>query len=397
MPTYEVTDPTTGRTLLLTGNKPPTEEDLKIIFRVYETAPEREQLEEEFAQAEQERAEAAYRLEAAEDTVLENLAEGIQEMSSAVVGLAVDTADLIASPARVGYEFFTGDDVRSLREMMAGTAVDLDRPFMEERTAAMYWPRLLATLAAAGGGGAFQVARDPTKFMSAVKDIAGLGMTKTAEQIGTKALIEAAEESAITRGISDDIKKMTDDNRPQIEARALTPDGSGGPVKRVSGGYEYAGLRATGNAKEGYDIPGIGKVDKKADIKEAIDDQFTTFMKAREQMQTEFNLRKQLEKAEDFSELRRMTDEPKKITFTLGRQATKKDVGFFTETLDTAEDALYYKVSPELSGLTKIAAESSGGKMNRAYDEFLLPMVPVIKLWRTNKKPLKLCLIMRVV
>jgi hypothetical protein len=389
MPTYEVTDPTTGRTLSLTGDKPPTEEDLKNIFRVYETASERKQLEEEFAQAEQERAEAAYRLEAAEDTVLENLAEGIQEASSAVVGLAVDTADLMASPVRAGYEFFTGDDVRSLREMMAGTAVDLDRPFMEERTAALYGPRLLATLAAAGGGGAVQIARDPAKFTSALKDIAGLGMTKTAEQIGTKALIEAAEESAITRGISDDIKKMTDANRPQIEARALTPDGSGGPVKRVSGGYEYAGLRATGNAKEGYDIPGIGKVDKKADIKEAIDDQFTMFMKAREQMQTEFNLRRQLKKAEDFPELRRMTEEPKKITFSLGRQAAKKDVGFFTETFDTAEDALYYKVSPELSGLTKIAAESSGGKMNRAYDEFLLPMVPVIKLWRTNKEAAK--------
>lgn len=389
MPTYEVTDPTTGRTLSLTGDKPPTEEDLKNIFRVYETAPERERLEEEFAQAEQERAEAAYRLEAAEDTVLENLAEGIQEASSAVVGLAVDTADLMTSPVRAGYEFFTGDDVRSLREMMAGTAVDLDRPFMEERTAALYGPRLLATLAAAGGGGAVQIARDPAKFTSALKDIAGLGMTKTAEQIGTKALIEAAEESAITRGISENIKKMTDDNRPQIEARALTPDGSGGPVKRVSGGYEYAGLRATGNAKEGYDIPGIGKVDKKSDIKDAIDDQFTMFMKAREQMQTEFNLRRQLKKAEDFPELRRMTEEPKKITFSLGRHAAKKDVGFFTETFDTAEDALYYKVSPELSGLTKIAAESSGGKMNRAYDEFLLPMVPVIKLWRTNKEAAK--------
>jgi len=93
--------------------------------------------------------------------------------------------------------------------------------------------------------------------------------------------------------------------------------------------------------------------------------------------------------AEDFPELRRMTEEPKKITFSLGRQAAKKDVGFFTETFDTAEDALYYKVSPELSGLTKIAAESSGGKMNRAYDEFLLPMVPVIKLWRTNKEAAK--------
>jgi len=389
MPTYEVTDPATGRTLSLTGDKPPTEEDLKNIFRVYEVAPERERLEQELVQAEQERKQADYQLEAAEDTVLENLAEGIQEASSAGVGAVVDTLDFIASPARVGYEFFTGDDVRSLREMMAGTAVDLDRPFMEERTAALYGPRLLSTIATLGGSGAIQVARDPTKFTSALKDIAGLGMTKQAEILGTKALIEAAEESAITRGISDDIKKMTDDNRPQIEARAVTPDGNGGPVKRVSGGYEYANIRATGNAKEGYDIPGIGKVDKKADIKEAIDDQFTTFMKAREQMQTEYNLRKQFEKAEDFPELRRMTDAPKRVNFTLGKQAAKKDVGDFTQAFDTAEDALYYKVSPELSGLVKVAAESSGGKMNRAYDEFLLPTVPVIKLWRTNKEAAK--------
>jgi|TARA_B100000085_G_scaffold285532_1_gene321954 hypothetical protein len=389
MPTYEVTDPTSGRVLSLTGDKPPTEEDLTNIFKMYEAAPERARLEEELTEAQKEQAQAAYNLEAAEDTVLENLAEGIQEMSSAGVGLAVDTVDFLASPARVGYEFFTGDDVRSLREMMSGTAVDLDRPFMEERTAALYGPRLLATIATAGGGGAVQIARDPTKFTSALKDLAGLGMTKTAEQIGTKALVEAAQESAITKGISDDIKKMTDANRPQIEARSLTPDGSGGKVKRVDGGFEYAGIKATGDAKKGYDIPGIGKVDKKADIKAAIDDQFTSFMKAREQMQTEYNLRRQFQKSGDFSELRRMTDAPKRITFELGRQAAKKDVGFFTETLDTAEDALYYKVSPQLSGLVKVAAESSGGKMNRAYDEVLLPAVPVIQMWRTNKEAAK--------
>lgn len=389
MPTYKVTDPDSGRTLSLTGDTPPTEQELENIFRVYEVAPERERLEQELVQAQEEQARAEYQLEAAEDTVLENLAEGIQEMSSAGVGAVVDTLDFVASPVRAGYEFFTGDDVRSLREMMAGTAVDLDRPFMEERTAAMYGPRLLSTIATLGGSGAVQVARDPTKFMSALKDIAGLGMTATATQIGTKALVEAAEESAITRGISEEIKKMTDDNRPQIEARAVTPDGSGGNLKRVTGGYEYAGIRATGNAKEGYDIPGIGKVDKKADIKDAIDDQFTTFMKAREQMQTEYNLRKQFQKAEDFSELRRMTDAPKRVTFTMGRQAAKKDVGAFTQALDTAEDALYYKVSPQAAGFVKIAAESSGGKMNRAYDEFLLPMVPVVKLWRTNKEAAK--------
>ena len=389
MPTYKVTDPTTGRTLSLTGDSPPTEAELEDVFRVYEVAPERERLEKELEQAQQEQAQAAYRLEAAEDTVLENLAEGIQEMSSAGVGAVVDTIDAVTSIGRVPYEYFTGDDVRTLREMMAGTAVDLDRPFMEERTAAMYGPRLLSTIATLGGSGAVQVARDPTKFTSALKDLAGLGMTKQAEIIGTKALVEAAEESAITRGISDDIKKMTDDNRPQIEARAVTPDGSGGPVKKVSGGFEYAGIKVTGDAKKGYDIPGIGKVDKKADIKAAIDDQFTTFMKAREQLQTEYNLRRQLAKTEDFSELRRMTDAPKRVTFTMGKQAAQKDVGFFTQALDTAEDALYYKVSPELSGLVKVAAESSGGKMNRAYDEFLLPAVPVIQLWRTNTEAAK--------
>ena len=389
MPTYKVTDPTTGRTLSLTGESPPTEAELEDVFRAYEVAPERARLEKELEQAQQEQAQAAYRLEAAEDTVLENLAEGIQEMSSAGVGAVVDTIDAVTSIGRVPYEYFTGDDVRTLREMMAGTALDLDRPFMEERTAAMYGPRLLSTIATLGGSGAVQVARDPAKFTSALKDLAGLGMTKQAEIIGTKALVEAAEESAITRGISDNIKKMTDDNRMQIEARAVTPDGSGGPVKKVRGGFEYAGIKVTGDAKKGYDIPGIGKVDKKADIKAAIDDQFTTFMKAREQMQTEYNLRKQLAKSEDFSELRRMTDAPKRVTFTMGKQAAQKDVGFFTQALDTAEDALYYKVSPELSGLVKVAAESSGGKMNRAYDEFLLPAVPVIQLWRTNTEAAK--------
>ena len=358
-------------------------------YRQMRVKPERDRLEAELVQAQKEQAQAEYQLEAAEDTVLENLAEGVQEMSSAGVGAVVDTIDAVTSVARVPYEYFTGDDVRTLREMMAGTALDLDREFMEERTAAMYGPRLLSTIATLGGSGAVQVARDPTKFTSAVKDLAGLGMTKQAEIIGTKALVEAAEESAITRGISDNIKKMTDDNRPQIEARAVTPDGSGGPVKKVTGGFEYAGIKVTGDAKKGYDIPGIGKVDKKADIKAAIDDQFTVFMKAREQMQTEYNLRKQLAKSEDFSELRRMTDAPKRVTFTMGKQAAQKDVGFFTQALDTAEDALYYKVSPELSGLVKVAAESSGGKMNRAYDEFLLPAVPVIQLWRTNTEAAK--------
>ena len=92
-------------------------------------------------------------------------------------------------------------------------------------------------------------------------------------------MVSAAKESETIGKVADDIQKMTDEYRPQIEARSVTPDGSGGPVKRVEGGFTYGGLRATGNAKEGYDIPGIGKVDKKADIKAAIDDQFTAFQK----------------------------------------------------------------------------------------------------------------------
>lgn len=357
-------------------------------YRELRVQPEREALEEEFAQAEQERAEAAYQLEAAEDTVLENLAEGIQEMSSAGVGLAVDTIDAFTSIGRVPYEAITGKDVRTLREAMSGTALDLDRPFMEERTAAMFGPRLAATIATAGGAGAVQVARDPAKISSALKDIAGLGMTKTPESVAASALVSAAQESQTIGKVADDIQKMTDEYRPQIEARSVTPDGSGGSVKRVEGGWEYGGVRATGNAKEGYDIPGIGKVDSKADIKLAIDDQFTAFQKAREQMQVEYNLRKQLQKTEDFSELRGMTTAPKRMTFTLGRQA-EKDVGLTTQAIDTAEDALYYKVSPEIAGAATIAAQASGVKMNRAYDEYLLPVVPVIQLWRTNKEAAK--------
>ena len=55
-------------------------------YRYLRSEPERQQLEVEFEQAELERDAAAYRLEAAEDTALENLAEGVQEFSSAGVG-----------------------------------------------------------------------------------------------------------------------------------------------------------------------------------------------------------------------------------------------------------------------------------------------------------------------
>ena len=59
---------------------------------------ERARLEEEFAVAEQERAAAQRKLEGSDDTLLENLGEGIQEMSAAGVGAVADVATLIASP-----------------------------------------------------------------------------------------------------------------------------------------------------------------------------------------------------------------------------------------------------------------------------------------------------------
>ena len=364
-------------------------------YRYLRSEPERQQLEVEFEQAELERDAAAYRLEAAEDTALENLAEGVQEFSSAGVGAAVDVVDAFTSIGRVPYGAMTGQRVPGLREMMSGTAVDLDRPFMEERSAALFGPRLAGTLATLGGGGAVQVARDPAKLSSAVKDIAGLGMTKAPEAVAATALTVAAQESKTIGKVANDIQEMTETYRPQIEVRSRTIDGSGGPVKRVEMGWEYGGLRATGNAKDGYDIPGIGKVDKKADIKPAIDDQFIAFQKAREQMQVEYNLRKQLEKSDDFTELRSMTGEPTRLTFTAGRDAAKLDVyadtysSLTTRVFDTAEDALYYKVSPEMAGLTSIATQASSTKMNRAYDEFLIPVVPVIQLWRNNPEAAK--------
>jgi len=370
--------------LIENKDKKGTEEFEKVsnAYRYLRAEPERQRLEQELEQAQQERAEAAYKLEAAEDTLLENLVEGAGEMSAAGVAVAVDTIDLFTSiPSLVGV------DIPKLRDKLKGTSLDLDQVFVEEpgvRDAL----RLLGFVGTAGGAGAYQVARDPAKISSALKDIAGLGMTKAPEAVMATALAVAAKEAQVTNKISTDIKEMTDAYRPQIEARSLTPDGSGGAVKRVSGGYEYGGVRATGNAKEGYNIPGIGKVDKKDDIKLAIDDQFTAFQKAREQMQVEYNFRKNLQKADNFTELRSMTDAPKRVTFTLGKQANK-DVGLFTAAFDTGEDALFYKVSPELGGAVSVAAQSSANKMNRAYDQYLLPISPVIQLWRTNNEAAK--------
>ena len=160
-------------------------------YRSLRLQPQREQLEEEFAQAEQERAEAAYRLEAAEDTVLENLAEGIQQTSAAGVGAAADLATFVASPLTYGYELATGQDVPTGREALAmiDPRLDPNQRFVEEDVGA-FATRFAGEMATLGGGFA-QVARDPAKLSSAVKDLAGFGMTKT--PVAATALKEGPE------------------------------------------------------------------------------------------------------------------------------------------------------------------------------------------------------------
>lgn len=146
-----------------------------------EKEQERARLEEEFAVAEQERAAAQRTLEGAEDTVLENLAEGVQEMSAAGVGAVADVATLIASPVTYTLEQALDVDIPTGREALAmiDPRLDPNQQFMEERgLVGAEGVRLAGELATAGLGFA-QVARDPSKVTSAVQDIAGLGMTKT--------------------------------------------------------------------------------------------------------------------------------------------------------------------------------------------------------------------------
>ena len=142
---------------------------------------ERVRLEEEFTVAEQERAAAQRTLEGAEDTFLENLGEGIQEMSAAGVGAVADVATLIASPVTYALEQTTGVDIPTGREALAmiDPRLDPNQQFMEERgLLGAQGVRLAGELATVGAGFA-PVARDPAKISSAVQDIAGLGMTKT--------------------------------------------------------------------------------------------------------------------------------------------------------------------------------------------------------------------------
>ena len=221
MPTYEVTDPTTGRTLSLTGDAPPTEAQLKEIFGAYQETTERERLEEEFAQAERERELAGQRLEAALDTPLENLAEGIQEFSAAGVGAAADIATFVASPLTYAYEQATGQDVPTGREALAmiDPRLDPNRQFVEERGVAMA-PRLAGELTTMGAGFA-QVARDPSKITSALQDIVGLGMTKTPVVAPTAVAAKKARDFDLTT--EEGLKDFADDAAIRFDVEEARP------------------------------------------------------------------------------------------------------------------------------------------------------------------------------
>jgi len=221
MPTYKVTDPDTGRTLSLTGDSPPTEAELEEIFGAYQKTTERERLEKEFAQAEQERQLAGQRLEAALDTPLENLAEGIQEYSAAGVGAAADIATFVASPLTYAYEQATGQDVPTGRETLAmiDPRLDPNRQFVEERGVAMA-PRLAGELTTMGAGFA-QVARDPSKIASALQDIVGLGMTKAPVVAPTAVAAKKVRDFDLTT--EEGLKDFADDAAIRFDVEEARP------------------------------------------------------------------------------------------------------------------------------------------------------------------------------
>ena len=201
-------------------------------YRYLRAEPERTRLEEELRQAEQERAQADYRLEAAEDTMLENLAEGIQQTSAAGVGAVADLATFVASPATALYELTTGQDVPTGREALAmiDPRLDPNQRFVEEDIGA-FATRLAGEMSVLGGGFA-QVARDPAKLSSAIKDIAGVGMTKT--PVAATALKEGPEfAERVRKELADPdfnletiegVKQFADDAAIRFDVEQARPD-----------------------------------------------------------------------------------------------------------------------------------------------------------------------------
>ncbi len=183
---------------------------------------ERARLEEEFAVAEQERAAAQRTLEGAEDTALENLVEGIQEMSAAGVGAVADVATLIASPVTYALEQTLDVDIPTGREALAmiDPRLDPNQQFMEERGLLGAGAVRLAGELATVGAGFVPVARDPSKITSAVQDIAGLGMTKTPVAPAAVATKEVKEFDLET---VEGVKEFADDAAVRFDVEEARP------------------------------------------------------------------------------------------------------------------------------------------------------------------------------
>ena len=197
---------------------------------------ERERLEREFAQAEAERAAAQRRIEGADDTILENLVEGVGEMSAGGVSGVVGALDFVTSPIIAGAEIVTGRPVQNIRQRLAGTALDPEQTFMEEREIAKP-VRAIGEIVPLGAG-FVPVTRDPGKFSSALQDILGLGMTESAVvakaseaaergfNLQSEAGLSRFADDAATRydveqnrGAFDDYEDFTDRAMPEYERK----------------------------------------------------------------------------------------------------------------------------------------------------------------------------------
>ena len=192
-----------------------------------------------------------------------------------------------------------------------------------------------------------------------------------------------------TEDITAKVRELYEAFYPQIGARS---QGKPPKPKRVAGGYEYAGVFIQGSRKEGYDVPGIGKVGSLKEVEEAVDSQFIRMHKEIEELQVEYVTRKEINQDLEFPELKILDKAKETKVYQLGRTALKTAGRFWQKAgrfMDTAEDTLYYEVSPQLAGDVKIAAEDSLREMNTFYDTYVVPLASVVQLWRTNKEAAK--------
>jgi len=180
--------------------------------------------------------------------------------------------------------------------------------------------------------------------------------------------------------------ELYDAYRPQLEARNQSRTLP--KPKKVAGGYEYGGVFVSGTKQAGYDVPGVGKVGSLDEIKTAVDEQFQRFTKEIEELQVEFVTRKELANELEFPELKVLDKAKDFKVYELGRKATKP-MGRVGTYFDTVEDTLYYNVSPQLAGDIKLASEESLREMNMFFDDFVVPLAPVVQAWRTNTEAAK--------